>query len=382
MDYLFRLADGRRVALWSEKNQIIRQLSGGGGNRSHMTLRTDFLSDFSAASLDGKIYFTYQNTSRRVMLYLPDGEEDRLLFGESIESCRHGGLNLIAWNGRLYLFYTAWSPIKESYALKMRKPLEAITQGDGTVYADGEETILTQELGEAPEFQVISGQKELWVISGGNCWRLTAGENGAESWQEGIWTAAEMVDGWEVLRKKAEEAKQKMQQIMSERKQLEEENSKLREWKSGLQEENRVLREKISEYDAEQKRLMTEKEEFQTEQRRLKTEAADFQEEIQRLAEECEKLKLEKSCEQEEFQYLQTEKQELLQKISRYEAEEKQLSAAKEQIAGYRGQLQSAVTQYNDLAEVARQLQIEGKKWRDKYYQEAKKRRVRQPESD
>ena len=44
-----------------------------------------------------------------------------------------------------------------------------------------------------------------------------------------------------------------------------------------------------------------------------------------------------------------------------------------------KNRLDTAVTQYNELAEVARQLQIEGKKWRDKYYQETKKKRVRPP---
>lgn len=327
MDYLFRLADGRRVALWSEKNQIIRQLSGGGSNRSYMTLRTDFLSDFSAASLEGKIYFTYQNTSRRVMLYLPDGEEDRLLFGESIESCRHSNLTLIAWNGELYLFYTAWSPIKEKYALKVRKPLEGGTQGDVAVYAGGEETILEQELDEVPVFQVIPGQSELWVIAGEDSWRLTSKADGAEGWQRGVWTAAEKVDRWEELSREAEKTREKCLEMTSEQK---------------------CMTEKMKEMNAERKTLLNENERLQTERDQLKHENADFQEEIQRLSEECEKYQLETQRARDDLKAAQAENS---------------------------ARLQSAVTQYNDLAEVARQLQIEGKKWRDKYYHETKKRK-------
>ena len=355
MDYLFRLADGRRVALWSEKNQIIRQLSGGGNNRSHMTLRTDFLSDFSAAAIEGRIYFTYQNTSRRVMLYLPDGEEDRMLFGESIESCRHSGMTLTAWKGRLYLFYTAWSPIRESYSLKVRTVPETAAPGGAVALTEGSETVLAQDLGEAPEFQVISDQGQLWVISAERCWRLIAGENEVETWQEGVWTAAETVGQWTELSREMAEAREKMQQMISAQRQLEKEKDDLLAERTVLRGEKQQLAEKISGREAEWNQLLTEKEEAQIEQGRLRAQAADFEEEIQRLSEECEKWKLESHGAKEELMAAQ---------------------------ARGRAQLQSAVTQYNDLAEVARQLQIEGKKWRDKYYQEAKKRRVRQPESD
>ncbi|MBQ8814920.1 MAG: hypothetical protein IJZ85_10555 [Lachnospiraceae bacterium] len=334
MDYLFRLADGRRVALWSEKNQIIRQLSGGGNNRSHMTLRTDFLSDFSAAAIEGRIYFTYQNTSRRVMLYLPDGEEDRMLFGESIESCRHSGMTLTAWKGRLYLFYTAWSPIREKYALKVRTVPETAAPGGAVALPEGSEKILAQDFGEPPEFQVISDQGQLRVIAAERCWRMSVADNEAESWEEGIWTAAETVDGWERMRKEAEEEKVNMLQMISAQKQL---------------------AEKVSESEAEKRRLLEENGELQAEQDRLKQDMSGYQEEIQRLSEECEKCQLESQRAKDDL---------------------------REALAENRARLQSAVTQYNDLAEVARQLQIEGKKWRDKYYQEAKKRRGRQAESD
>ena len=284
MDYLFRLADGRRLALWSEKNQIIRQLSGGGGNRSHITLRTDFLSDFSAAAIDGKIYFAYQNTSRRVMLYLPDGEEDRILFGESIESCRHSGMTLTAWKGKLYLFYLAFSPIRERYSLKVRKLLDNGQVKAGEDYEPGEEQVLAQDLEMAPEFQVVAEKECLRIMTGKKGWQLELDESGVESWQEGSW---------------------------------------------------------INEAGLSKQKEKEKAEALQQEIRSLRGDRKQYMEEIERLEEENEKLRLEQE----------------------------------QEVMAYRAKLQSAVAQYNELAGITRQLQTEGKKWRDKYFQEAKKRR-------
>lgn len=284
MDYLFRLADGRRLALWSEKNQIIRQLSGGGGNRSHITLRTDFLSDFSAAAIDGKIYFAYQNTSRRVMLYLPDGEEDRILFGESIESCRHSGMTLTAWKGKLYLFYLAFSPIRERYSLKVRKLLDNGQVKAGEDYEPGEEQVLAQDLEMAPEFQVVAEKECLRIMTGKKGWQLELDESGVESWQEGSW---------------------------------------------------------INEAGLSKQKEKEKAEALQQEIRSLRGDRKQYMEEIERLEEENEKLRLEQE----------------------------------QEVMAYRAKLQSAVAQYNELAGMTRQLQTEGKKWRDKYFQEAKKRR-------
>ena len=284
MDYLFRLADGRRLALWSEKNQIIRQLSGGGGNRSHITLRTDFLSDFSAAAIDGKIYFAYQNTSRRVMLYLPDGEEDRILFGESIESCRHSGMTLTAWKGKLYLFYLAFSPIRERYSLKVRKLLDNGQVKAGEDYEPGEEQVLAQDLEMAPEFQVVAEKECLRIMTGKKGWQLELDESGVQSWQEGSW---------------------------------------------------------INEAGLSKQKEKEKAEALQQEIRSLRGDRKQYMEEIERLEEENEKLRLEQE----------------------------------QEVMAYRAKLQSAVAQYNELAGMTRQLQTEGKKWRDKYFQEAKKRR-------
>ena len=284
MDYLFRLADGRRLALWSEKNQIIRQLSGGGGNRSHITLRTDFLSDFSAAAIDGKIYFAYQNTSRRVMLYLPDGEEHRILFGESIESCRHSGMTLTAWKGKLYLFYLAFSPIRERYSLKVRKLLDNGQVKAGEDYEPGEEQVLAQDLEMAPEFQVVAEKECLRIMTGKKGWQLELDESGVESWQEGSW---------------------------------------------------------INEAGLSKQKEKEKAEALQQEIRSLRGDRKQYMEEIERLEEENEKLRLEQE----------------------------------QEVMAYRAKLQSAVAQYNELAGMTRQLQTEGKKWRDKYFQEAKKRR-------
>lgn len=271
MDYVFRLADGRRLALWSEKNQVIRQLSGGGGNRSQVSLRTDFLSDLSAVSMEGKFYYVYQNTSRRVVLSLPEGEEERVLFGESIEHCRHGGLTLISSLGQLYLFYTAWSPIRERYSLNVCRPLEYI--GDENFMVGGEipATALLKEEESVPAFQVIGEAGGIRVLAGQRCFCLNQGENGEENWQEGRYCVSDKLKWYEEQAEKADELTAQIRQ---------------------MKELNRQTDETVHQL---------------------------------------------------------------------------------------KNRLDTAVTQYNELAEVARQLQIEGKKWRDKYYQETKKKRVRPP---
>lgn len=349
MDYLFRLADGRRLALWSEKNQIIRQLSGGGGNRSHTTLRTDFLSDFSAASIDGKIYFAYQNTSRRVMLYLPDGEEDRMLFGESIESCRHSGMTLTAWRGNLYLFYLAWSPIRERYSLKVRKILENGELKAGGDYGAGDEQVLTQDYEEAPEFQIVAEKDCLRILTGEKNWRLDGADDGGESWRQEGWMSGEIMREQEERQKEIEELRNEVMELRNERAELEEsvmrtekKNVQLNEAVTKTEKENEQLEGAVTKAERENAQLketaLRQKENFSAEKRQ-------YIEEIERLSEEREKLRLENRA----------------------------------QSADYQTRLQSAVNQYNELAEITRQLQTEGKKWRDKYFQEAKKAKGKVP---
>lgn len=333
MDYLFRMADGRRLALWSEKNQIIRQLSGGGGNRSHMTLRTDFLSDFSAASMEGKIYFVYQNTSRRVMLYLPDGEEDRMLFGESIESCRHSGMMLKAWRGRLYLFYLAFSPIRERYSLRVRKILENGEVKSVSGYESGDELVLYQDFLEVPEFQIVSENDYLRIMTPGKIWQLTVDEADAESWQTGAWIDEKGLA-------QCEEMKQETERMSAENHRLQEENQELRADKVQLGEKAAGLERKVLEAETAREEHRGRVEILQMEIRSLSGDKKQYMEEIERLAEENQKLRT---------------KQE-------------------QEILTYHAKLQSAVNQYNELAGITRQLQAEGKKWRDKYYQEMRKK--------
>lgn len=334
MDYLFRLADGRRLALWSEKNQIIRQLSGGGGNRSHITLRTDFLSDFSAVAIDGKIYFAYQNTSRRVMLYLPDGEEDRILFGESIESCRHSGMTLTSWKGKLYLFYLAFSPIRERYSLKVRKLLDNGQVKAGEDYEPGEEHVLAQDLEMAPEFHVVAEKECLRIMTGKKGWQLELDESGVESWQEGSWI------------NEAGLSKQKEKEKEVE----------------GLNEAVTILKEKVRQAEADRKNSQSETEKFCGENQRLS-------EKVEQIREKAEAL-------QQEIRSLRGDRKQYMEEIERLEEENEKLRLEQEQeVMAYRAKLQSAVAQYNELAGITRQLQTEGKKWRDKYFQEAKKRR-------
>ena len=324
MDYVFRLADGRRLALWSEKNQVIRQLSGGGGNRSQLSLRTDFLSDLSAVSVEGRFYYVYQNTSRRVVLSLPDGEEDRILFGESIEHCRHGGLTLIENGGQLYLFYTAWSPIRERYSLNVCKPLEWITGEEAAVGGEVPAKALLKDEETAPTFQVISEAGGIRVIVGQRCFCLNRKENGEESWREGRWCDAD----------------------------------------------------KLNDYEEQRIKMID-----------LTARADTYREEIQQISETLEQKKLihEQACRdhKSEMGRVTALNHELEEKIIRLDGQYQQLIQKNQETeklaAETKTRLNVAITQYNELAEVARQLQIEGKKWRDKYYQETKKKRVRPP---
>lgn len=342
MDYLFRLADGRRLALWSEKNQIVRQLSGGGGNRSHITMRSDFLSDLSAVSVNGRIYFVYQNTARMVMLYLPDAEEDLLLFGESIESCRHSDLTLAVWEDGLYLFYVGWSPIRERYFLKARKlALGRLMISDGQ--KEVTETVLGQEFTEPPEYRLIQAKDGLTVLAGEDCWKMRSDKAGGTVWNLGKWAEKDRIERWRLAEETVEEMQSKLKEEQEKtgslQKALGEERAKAGELqKASLAEKQRITAQ-LNQLRAEKEQLTEKWECLQSEYQKQAEGKSRLEEEIQRLAEECEKQKLE----QEQ----------------------------------YRTQLQAAVNQYNELAEVARQLQIEGKKWRDKYFQETKKRKER-----
>ena len=296
MDYVFRLTDGRRLVLWSEKNQVIRQLSGGGGNRSQISLRTDFLSDLSAVVMEGKFYYVYQNTSRRVVLALPE-EEERVLFGESIEHCRHGGLTLVENGGQLYLFYTAWSPIRERYSLNVCKPLEWFAGEEVTVGGEIPATALLRDEETVPAFQWIRDADGIRIMTGKRCFCLYRGVNGEDGWREGLWCDRDRLEWYEEQAEKAD-----------------------------------LLGGRVNTYTQE----------------------------IQRMSEEWERKRLDY---EDEIGRMKTINDDLDGKVREAKT-----------------RLEGAVTQYNELAEVARQLQIEGKKWRDKYYQETKRKRVRLPE--
>ncbi len=358
MDYLFRLADGRRLALWSEKNQIVRQVSGGG--RGQTALRTDFLSDFSAAVFEGRIYFAYQNTSRRVMLHLPDGEEDRILFGESIESCRHSKMTLTAWNGKLYLFYTAWSPVKQTYSVKMLLPLE---NGDQTGGPTGEEdagTELVSDIAEPPEFQLTKNPDSLMITVNGKCSVLPAEGDGR--WRTGSWLtddeARRRSEAAEKQQKKLEEA---LREADGKRKAAEEQQEKLEEVlreadgkREAAEEQQEKLEEALREADGKRK---TAEEQLES----LRGQSSRFEEELERLSEENESLRMERQSTGEKAQKEGEENQRLSEENRRLKE-----------------QLRSAADQYNGLADLTRQLQSEGKKWREKYFQEVKRRKDRQ----
>lgn len=278
MDFLFRLPDGERLALWGEKGQIIRLLSG--GNRNRTVIRSDYLSDLSAVMVEGMIYFVYQNVSGAVMLHLPEEEEDILLMAERLENCRFNGLTLAVWQRKLYLFYSAWNAVRETYLLKMR---EVFRFGSGDMAEDGfstehegatEETEVWEDREKAPAFEVSAVGDRLTVRVGETELNRTMTLEGTKIWERGS---------------------------------------------------------RITDEEIEALRRRTEK--------------------------DCEALRYE----------LDKEKQRA----------ELELYREREQVRELEGRLISAVEQYNDLTTLAQKLQAEGKKWRDRYLAETKKKRER-----
>ena len=302
MDFLYRLSDGERLALWGEKGQIIRLLSG--GNRSRTVIRSDYLSDLSAVMVEGKIYFVYQNVSGAVMFHLPDEEEDTLLMAERLENCRFTGLTLVVWQRKLYLFYSAWNAVRETYLLKMRAVFrfgsdDMAEDGFSTEHEGGtEETPVWEDREKAPEFEVSAIGDRLTVCVGENELHLTTTTEGTYRWERGS--------------RITEEEREKLLARCSE-----------------------------AEERCEQ--------------------ADEMNSEIEAL-----RLKSEKDCEA-----LRRERDEVIQRA------ELELYREREQVRELENRLVSAVEQYNELTKLAQRLQAEGKKWRDRYLSETKKKRER-----
>ncbi len=309
MDFLFRLPDGERLALWGEKGQIIRLLSA--GNRSRTVIRSDYLSDLSAVMVEGKIYFVYQNVSGAVMLHLPDDEADILLMAERLENCRFKGLTLTVWQRKLYLFYTAWNAVRETYLLKMREIFrfgsDDTAEGSFSTEYEGltAETEVWEDWEKAPAFEV-SAVGELFVVRVGETeLHRTMMTEGTKPWERG----SRITDGErEKLLARCSEAEERCDEI-----------------------EKRCIRaeEKICDLEALRR-------------------------------------KTEKDCE-----VLQKKRDEAKQRA------ERELYREREQVHELEIRLASAVEQYNELTKLAQKLQIEGKKWRDRYLSETKKKRER-----
>lgn len=277
MDFLFRLPDGERLALWGEKGQIIRLLSG--GNRSRTVIRSDYLSDLSAVMVDGKIYFVYQNVSGAVMLHLPDEEEDILLMAERLENCQFTGLTLAVWQRKLYLFYFAWNAVRGANLLKMREVFafgaDGMAQGSSLTEREGQitEVEVWEERENAPAFEVSAVGDRLAVRVGGNELHRTMTSEGTYRWERG----------------------------------------------------SRIT-------DEERDKLLAR----------------------------C--LEAEERCNEVEAQCVKVEQE---------------LYREREQVRELENRLVSAVEQYNELTKLAQRLQAEGKKWRDRYLSETKKKRER-----
>ena len=302
MDFLFRLPDGERLALWGEKGQIVRLTSG--GNRIRTVIRSDYLSDLSAVMVEGKIYFVYQNVSGAVMLHLPDEEEDILLMAERLENCRFTGLTLVVWQRKLYLFYFAWNAVRGANLLKMREVFafgtDDMAQGSSLTEREGQTTEVEvwEDRENAPAFEVFAVGDRLTVSVGENELHRAVTSAGTYHWERG----------------------------------------------------SRI-----------------------TEEERDKLLAR-----CREAEERCERAE-EKNCEIEALR-LKSEKdgEVLLRKhdeaIQRAELE---VYREREQVRELESRLVSAVEQYNELAKLAQSLQTEGKKWRDRYLAETKKKRER-----
>lgn len=360
MDYLFRLADGRRLALWSERNQIFRQLSGEGG-RSYVTLRTDFLSDFSAVNFDGRIYFVYRNTARNVMLYRPEERGDRLLFGESVESCRHSGLTLAVWESELYLLYTVWNPIREKYSLRMQKPLDMLEQSGRSEEETGMPVL--EESDTRPEFRVVEAENTLLIVSGGACWRLCRDSEKKDVWTYGVWSDEEACESTlaESVAMERDEWKAHADSLERERDewkaQADSSERERNEWKAQAE----SLKQERDEWKKRTDSLEQEHDEWSAQANDLKQECNEWKARSNRSEQACNDWKSQAEDARKECDEIKKQAQNLIQENA----------ACRQQLTEYQTKLQSVAAQYNELAELARQLQNEGKRWREKYYHKA-----------
>lgn len=309
MDFLFRLPDGERLALWGEKGQIIRLLSG--GNRSRTVIRSDYLSDLSAVMVEGKIYFVYQNISGSVMLHLPDEEEDILLMAERLENCRFTGLRLVVWQRKLYLFYFAWNAVRGANLLKMKEVFafgtDDTAQGSSLTEREGQtaEVEVWEERENAPAFEVSAAGDRLTVRVREIELLCTLTSEGTYSWERGSRITDEER---EKLLARCREAEDRCGEVEARCREAEEKNREIK-----------ALHRK------------TEK--------------------------DCEALRRERDKEKQKA--------------------ERELYREREQVRELESRLVSAVEQYNELTKLAQRLQAEGKKWRDRYLAETRKKRDR-----
>lgn len=323
MDFLFRLPDGERLALWGEKGQIIRLLST--GNRSRTVIRSDYLSDLSAVMVEGKIYFVYQNASGAVMLHLPDEEEDILLMAERLENCRFTGLMLSVWQRKLYLFYFAWNAVRGANLLKMREVFAFgaddttkagfPTEREGTV-AEAE---VWEERENAPAFEVSASGDRLTVRVGEIELLCTLTSEGTYRWERG----SRITEG-----------------------------------------EKTELLARYGVSEARCKEMEERYNEVKVRCGEAEVRCVSAEEKICELEALCREI--EKSSEA-----LRRERDEVIQRA------ELELYREREQVRELENRLVSAAEQYNELTKLAQRLQAEGKKWRDRYLSETKKKRER-----
>ena len=259
----------------------------------------------------------------------------------------------------------------------MRKILENGELKAGGDYGAGDEQVLTQDYEEAPEFQIVAEKDCLRILTGEKNWRLDGADDGGESWRQEGWMSGEIMREQEERQKEIEELRNEVMELRNERAELEEsvmrtekKNVQLNEAVTKTEKENEQLKEAVTKAEKENEQLKetvtkTEKENEQLEGAVTKAERENAQ------------LKETALRQKENFS---AEKRQYIEEIERLSEEREKLRLEnRAQSADYQTRLQSAVNQYNELAEITRQLQTEGKKWRDKYFQEAKKAKGKVP---
>ena len=215
MGFLFEMDNHRQVALYTEGNEIMGvrfPLRRGG----EFTLRTGYLSDFTAVLFQGMVRFAWHSLEHHIILSGTEEQSDRIILSDPINAQMYGGLRLLVKEEELWIFYTGKEPGEKGWHGYIKK-LEP---------SEEEPTELPGVYDARPSLQMFQiGKKEY----------LLFGDRQKESlyeWKEGT------VTKWESDQEKMKELEA---QITYAREQYEE----LRQIALKLQEDGRKMRDYI-----------------------------------------------------------------------------------------------------------------------------------------